>query len=469
MKTQIKIFFVFAILLAICTSCKKSWLDAKPNKALVVPSTIQDYQALLDNNVAQPSAATAVFNTNQASLGEVATDEYYLTYSSWQSLSTKQEKNAYIWNADIYQGEQTGFDWKYAYNQILNTNIVLEGIDKITPDANSQAAWNNVKGSALFFRAFNLYGLTQIYCKPYNSTTAGTDLGLPLRLTSNINEKSVRSTLQQAYDQIFQDLKTAKTLLPQSPLGSFPTRPSINGVYALLARIYLSMNDFDKAFLYSDSCLQFRNQLMDFNSLSATATFSINPFCVEDIFHSDLDRYSALNFVSVTIPDSTVYNSIVSNDLRKVMFYRFRSNVWRFWGSYSTALKIYGGLATDEMYLIRAECNARKGNTNAAMADLNTLLVTRWKAVSGVSTFIPYTATSADDALAQILTERRKELQFRGTRWSDLRRLNQDPRFAITLVRILNGQTYTLPPNDKRYVFPIPPDEISLSGIQQNP
>jgi hypothetical protein len=98
------------------------------------------------------------------------------------------------------------------------------------------------------------------------------------------------------------------------------------------------------------------------------------------------------------------------------------------------------------------------------MNDLNTLLMTRWK----TGTFVPYQAANADDALQQILTERKKELLFRGTRWADLRRLNKDSKFAMTLTRIINGVTYTLPPNDPRYAMPIPDNEISLSGIPQN-
>jgi hypothetical protein len=67
------------------------------------------------------------------------------------------------------------------------------------------------------------------------------------------------------------------------------------------------------------------------------------------------------------------------------------------------------------------------------------------------------------------LLERRKELCFRGLRWQDLRRLNKEPEYAKTLTRKIDGITYTLPPNDPKYVFPIPPNVIALSGMQQNP
>jgi hypothetical protein len=99
------------------------------------------------------------------------------------------------------------------------------------------------------------------------------------------------------------------------------------------------------------------------------------------------------------------------------------------------------------------------------MNDLNILLLNRWKAGS----FEPFTASTIEEALDKILAERRKELPFNANlRWQDLRRLNKDPNRAITLKRELDGRTYILPPNDNRYVFPIPPDEIKLSGIEQN-
>ena len=99
------------------------------------------------------------------------------------------------------------------------------------------------------------------------------------------------------------------------------------------------------------------------------------------------------------------------------------------------------------------------------MADLNTLLRTRW--ITGAYTDM--TATSADDALVKVLTERRKELVFRNVRWSDLRRLNMETRFQKTLTRTAGAQTFTLPPNDPRYVLLIPGDVITYSTLTQNP
>jgi hypothetical protein len=99
-----------------------------------------------------------------------------------------------------------------------------------------------------------------------------------------------------------------------------------------------------------------------------------------------------------------------------------------------------------------------------ALNDLDSLLTHRWR----TGTFTPYSISSAAEALDTILVERRKELAFRGLRWSDLRRLNREA-WPITLTRNLNGVLYTLTPNSELYTLPIPPDVINFSGIMQNP
>jgi hypothetical protein len=126
---------------------------------------------------------------------------------------------------------------------------------------------------------------------------------------------------------------------------------------------------------------------------------------------------------------------------------------------------MFTGIATDEMYLIRAESYARQNKTDLALADLNLLLSKRFKS----SQFTPITNTDAKQALKLILMERRKELMFRTLRWSDLKRLNKEPDYAQTLTRKINGVVYELKPNSIRYTLQIDGDVIQISGMQQNP
>ncbi|HEV8083699.1 MAG TPA: RagB/SusD family nutrient uptake outer membrane protein [Chitinophagaceae bacterium] len=439
-------------------SCKKqdAWLDKKSNKADVVPVTIADFQAILDND--------EIMNADYPSLGLIGSDNYYIPFFRWQALQPT-ERNAYVWKPDIYEGD-IGVDWNYPYQKVEYANIAMDGISKINSDINNQSALNQVKGSALFYRAYSFYNLAQLYAKPYNSMTASTDPGIVLRLHSDVNEPSVRASIEQTYNRIIGDLLEAKQLLPVTP--SIKTRPSQKSVLALLARVSLAMEDYKKAEEYASEALQLQSELIDFNSLNPAASFPLPTFQTDNkevLFYSTSLNYFTLLLIRT---DTILYRSYQPNDLRRTIFFKVRGVDWfAFKSDYTGAFASkFSGLAINELYLIRAESFARQNKVTEAMKDLNTLLINRWK----TGTFIPYTAINADDALSQILTERRKELPFTGNLpWEDLRRLNKDPRFARTLTRLLNGQIFTLPPNDKRYVYPIPDNEIRLSGIAQNP
>ena len=92
-------------------------------------------------------------------------------------------------------------------------------------------------------------------------------------------------------------------------------------------------------------------------------------------------------------------------------------------------------------------------------------MIKRW---SNKVSFPQFAANDPDEALSLILQERRKELVYRNLRWTDLRRLNLEPKFAKSIKRTIKGTEYILEPNDGRYVFAIPDDEIKISGIEQN-
>jgi len=441
------------------SACKKDWLDAKPNKALVVPTTVDDYQALLDNVI--------TMNEQLPALTMVGDGDYYVSDAFYNSLNSPSEKGAYMWApTENFYGGQPSTDWIGAYSRILQDNVVLDGLESIKAGTHNQTAYNVVKASALFQRSLDFFNLSQEFCKQYDKSSAPTDLGLPLRTSSNINLKVKRASLKDTYDRVTNDLKQAALLLPLKPL--FPTRPSKPAAFGLLARVYLSQENYGQALLYADSCLQLQHDLMNLNELTPTQFIPFPRFNKEVIFHAALGSYASTFPINAQIVDENLYQSYSLNDLRLKFYFIDNGDGMghkAFQGSYvGVAIPPFGGIATDEMYLIHAECNARIGNIDAAMRDLNTLLRNRYKA----ETFTDLSAGNADDALLVILKERHKELCFRNLRWSDLRRLNKDPKFQVTLTRRLNGQTYTLPPNSLKYVLPLDPIEISTAGLEQN-
>jgi starch-binding outer membrane protein, SusD/RagB family len=456
--------FLFGLLIGIVqftsllAGCKKedAFLAEKPNETLEVPSSLSDYQSLLQNE--------GLFNNSDPNLGSLAAGEFNVTTDVWLAASTMTERNAYIWAKDIYQGEMVN-DWDGLYRQVYTANVVLDGLSSLKIAQGQETSFKEVKGTALFLRAIAFYNLVQTFALPYNKATAGTDLGIPLRLSSDLNIKYQRATEQQCYDQILQDLKLSFTLLPSKV--SFITRPNVTAANALLARIYLATGDYAQALSYANACLALNSSIVDYNTL-APADYSLtssSTYLPEELFHTDMVGYSISSFTSAIV-DTTIYQSYDQNDLRKTMFFTIYDSHLRFKGSYDyIQYGTFSGLATDEIYLIRSECNARLGNVMAALADLNLLLTNRYK----TGTFVPYPSSlTADQVLQLVINERTKELYYRGLRWTDLRRLNQDDRFKVTLTRTINGSTYSLPANDPRYAYPLPDQEIQLNNLPQN-
>ena len=433
------------------SGCRK-YLEVKPDKKLVVPGQLQDAQALLDN--------FSTLNGSYPSLGAQSDDDFYLLPAYYNAINITNRNN-YVWAPEAMNNNE----WNSLYRMVLVANVALETLEKAPPAAFERENWNRTRGTAFFFRAQAFYHLAQYYAPPYEKGKAESLPGIPLRLNSNGNVASTRSSLEATYRQVIQDLQEAATLLP--PAVSLLSRPSKAAAFGALARTYLLMEDYSEARRFADSCLHRHPTLIDYNTLNAAATVPFTRYNPEVIFHSVLLGTGMLGVNNWRV-DSLLYRSYAADDLRRTLFFRSNgSGTFGFRGSYDGTVTAnhFNGIAADEIYLIRAECHARLGALTPALEDLNTLLEKRWRTGS----FVPLTAATADEALLKILEERRKELVLRSTRWIDLRRLNKEPRFQKTLVRQIDNNTYSLPPGDPRYTFLIPQVVIELSGIQQNP
>ncbi|WP_316747114.1 RagB/SusD family nutrient uptake outer membrane protein [Pedobacter gandavensis] len=433
-------------------SCQKDFLEIKPDQKLLVPTTLTDMQALLDNS--------NIVNRG-IGLNAVAADDYELNNETLMSFISPAERNSYTWKSDIFEGDISS-DWNIPYQQVFYANVVLDGLKKITRNNTNEIEYDRIRGSALFIRAFAFYELAQQFAQPYNDATAAYKLGIPLKLSSDVNERPGRGKLNECYKKIVNDLNEAFNLVPvrQTVL----TRSGKIAIKALLARIYNSMGNHNQALEASDYCIIQSPGLMDFNNLITTRPRPIASDNVEILYHRFMPSYSFASSLSLNV-NPEIIKSYHVDDLRSLIFLRdYGNGNINFKGTYSNTATIFSGLATDEMFLIRAESKAWNNDLNGAMDDLNLLLKTRWR----TGKYIPYIASNQKQALDIIIMERRKELISRGTRWADLRRLNQNSLHAKTLVRQLNNQTLTLLPQSLKYTFPIPQNEIDGSGIEQN-
>lgn len=498
-----KILMSVLMLCMSLTSCQK-FVDIKKNSNQAFMTTANDCQLLLDNYTAM--------NTNYPVDAEISADDYYTASRSYQEgvtpVITSEEQAFYSWQSGAIRAKADA-NWQNPYQITYNANLVLETLEKIPAGSEDPVKINTVKGSALFYRAYTLWLVAQMYAKPYTAATAAQDPGVPVRPVSDINYKSKRGTVQDTYSQIISDLKQAVELLPAT--SSIATRPNKAAAYAMLARTYLSMEDYPNALSNADASIKIKGDLLDYNT-AAVSKVSNTPFVrynKEVIFHAIMFRSAILSPGIASTNTAKIDNALAAsydaNDWRRTVFLKANTisvqlddpnsptgkssvtlpdGTFRFTGNYEQAATsvLFTGLAVDEMYLTRAECYARTGNVPLAVADLNALLLMRWK--TGTYTNLSSQIT-ADAALDKILEERRKELLMRGLRWTDLRRLNKDTRYKKDLVRQTKNITFTgsvtnpvrvetvvvtynLPANDPRYVLLIPQNVIDNSSMAQN-
>lgn len=436
------------------------FLGIKPNVNLTTPETYADLRAMLDEGSDVIEGYTGII--------EMGIDDYYLTHNNWAKRRAF-EQDVYLWKPEpFYEISNVGSLWSLPYRAVSKANIVLETLQRNKLE--HTAIGKGLKGEALFIRSWHFIHLLLGYAPVYDPQTAATALGIPIRLSSSVEVLTTRASLLDSYMQVLNDLKEAAELLPDKT--EYLTQATRLVALAALARVYLAMGDYELALHHADLVLAARPQLMDLNTLNLGILFPFpakqNP---EILYYASSAGASGVLLASRSNVDTLIFQSFEANDLRKQAFFTRRADGnHSFKGFYTGSERSYfAGLASNELYLIKAECLMRLDKLQEGMDVLNQLLHTRWK----TGTYVPFQIADKVSTLKILYSERRKELMRRGVRWMDLKRLNREPDFAKTLVRkmLIDGkeEIFELPANDFRYVHLIPQDVIRITGIAQNP
>ncbi|SEW15384.1 RagB/SusD family nutrient uptake outer membrane protein [Chitinophaga arvensicola] len=454
-----KIAYTIAALIII-SGCKKQdeFLDKKYNLGDVVPKTLEDFQGLLNND--------GVFNATYSSLGNISSDFYFLNDADYSTLQPT-ERNLYAWKKEIFEDGYNG-DWNAAYKRIFYSNVILEKLNDVVKSQDNDIQYNQIKGTALFMRAYSHYQLVQCFSIPYANAT-DESLGIPYKISSDVNIKNGRMPAKEVYNNILKDLKLAVNLLPFR--ASFKTQPDKNSSRALLAKIYHAIGDYNSSYYYSDTVILDNPMLIDYSTINTAPFFPFSSLIKtnpEILFYASNSSYRILGPFGPAQVDSNLYRSFSNDDLRKTLYYMnnaITNNRIVYRGSYAGGAQ-FGGLLTSEMYFIKAEASIRKGRVEEGISLLNKLLLTRFKP----GRFTPYGILSSAEALKILFREKGLELSFVGqVRWEDLRRLNTEPTYSSILRRRISNVDYELAPNSPRYALPIPNSELQINNLPQNP
>jgi starch-binding outer membrane protein, SusD/RagB family len=448
-------FLLVPIITLLILGCKKN-LEKKPNSNMQVPDTPDELQGLMDNQ--------DVFGFGHT-LGLLSADEFYLSSEFYFGSLFPSEQSIYVWKPDPFGEDEIPHDWSKAYEQIYYSNIALEGLLPLTFNAGNDKDLKIIKGDALFKRALAHFHLAELFAPAYEAASAGTDQGIPLKLTTEATKDIKRSSLKTCFEKILSDLNTAKEVLPDRFDPSHRNRASKAAALALSARIHLYMGSWQQSALDAEAALKYYDSLIDFNWVDSTAKIPIKADNMEVIYSIKLPDISGLNNLVVSLAssvkganvDTGLIHSFILKDLRLPVFYRHRTDgTWGLRFGLTGTRTPFAGICTSEIYLTLAEAEARQGNTASALTTLNKLLVNRYE--TGHVPVLP-DPTDPKAVLELILTERQKEMAFRATRWMDIKRLNKQAA-TIIQTRKIDGNLYTITPNDVRYALPLPPATV---------
>lgn len=460
--------YIFLSMLGLALSACDKYVDIKTQGELVPKETI-NYRYLLNNSSALE---------NGPEIGDVASDDVQLIDGSAQQKALSPTgyygwwQQAYTWQPVLYPlgNYQTDYNWASMYNTITYANTVIQEVPASTGGSAADKA--ELIAEAKVHRADAYLMLMNTYAKPYNASTAASDLGVPMVLIETTTQPLNRPASQQVYDQIIADLNQAVPALPTTQL--FTTLPTKASAYGELARCYLYMNNYAAAAKYADSALAINSTLNDLSAITAvnTATYPTRikdpEILLSKVAYGGVSVYSP---TSLRLSDSLLA-ILGTKDQRYTLFTADASQIYSsspgryFAKDYFLYEARNIGPNVPEMMLIKAEYYARNNDIGNALLWVNNLRKKRFLAAD----YAPLTAADANAALKIVIDERRREFFCRMLRWWDQRRLKSESQFQQTYTRTFGGAVYTLAPASDRYVFQIAPYQISLNPeIQQNP
>ncbi|MDE1192981.1 MAG: RagB/SusD family nutrient uptake outer membrane protein [Arachidicoccus sp.] len=450
---------LFVICISVFCACNK-FLDINPSTQSVNPSTIKDFQEMLNNDS---------LGTGYYFLVDFMSDDSRMV-DAQSGIGSTIYSRTYHWNSIIWNASDTDMIYNSSYTRILQMNIILSRVNSAPKDSlNTEENRSNVISQALINRAWYYLQLANIYGPTYNQSTATTDLSVPLILEPSSSSLPARATLQTMYGQILADLKKAvsNTYLPSK--GVDVLHPGKAAGYALLARTYLYEAQYDSAMAYADSSLALQNTLLNYNNTATQpirlVDLSSNPEILLGRLSFDAGFY--LTYTGTFSISQSLSDSLDASDLR--LSKNFTSGSYKI--SYSTSptsMVFDNSVGVPEVMLIKAECLARKGNVSDAGAILKELRSYRLK-----SSTVDTRVYNSSNILNCVLGERRRELYCHGgLRLFDLKRLNREEAFKKTIYRKNDSNEIidSLVPGSNLYLFPFAATIIANNtNIVQNP
>ena len=469
-----KNIIAFAVLCAfvLSTACKKEFLERTASNQLPTESSITNEGGMKDAiNGLYASLRTAnLYGRTVPLLGDLLADNSFIHSTNSNRYIAE---NQYTFTAT--SGNALGI-WTDAYSAILAANNIINS------SVTGTATIDNYRGEALTLRALLYFELLRFFSTPY--TVNPNAEGVPIVLAYDIKLKPARNKVSEVYTQVIADLNQAFPLLTLGKNSSFINKYTVK---ALLARVYQHMANWTGA---RDAALEVVNNggyvLLDttaykefwkspvpvpFTTTNKIETiFEVSSDAVNNLGTNALSYFYEQSGYGDAVASDNVFNLYSATDARRTYIDHTLRRARATSGPFIKAVVKYPNtlnandkddvkvLRYADVLLILAEAYYNLADETNARLRLNEVARKRDPAFAGF-------ATTGAQLLEDILTERRKELAFEGTRYWDLVRLNR----AINRGPQYPASAQLIDITNTRRLQPIPQTERDANpNISQN-
>ncbi|GET25614.1 RagB/SusD family nutrient uptake outer membrane protein [Prolixibacter sp. NT017] len=454
-----KITLLSALLLTLGFTACDDYLGVIP-KGEKIPETLADFEAMIryeyGNHRVDVTQALILLN------------DQWVSSSSWSYYPLY--KANYFWDeaADRVALNNSDETTYYAsYSAINSFNLIIS--NALTSTEATEIEKQEVWAQAKVLRAMTYFNLANYYADTYDAATASNKLSVPLITSADVNAPYTQVSIQEMYDFILKDMEEALPYLPK--VAATALHPNLGTAYAFYARVYLQMNNYNKALEFANKALGENDELYDWTTYYEENKDQItNPESyirtaspmgydyVENYSFRHGSTYYSSSEKSLTTERAATFEQ---GDARFLSRWKLRTvgTDTYYYGTLQGYFN-YGGITTVEVYLIKAECLARAGDIEGAMAALNTVRKTRILP----EYYADLTATSEAEAMANIIQTKRNELILTLIPFCDIRRLNQEGTYTTTLSKVVDGETLTLSPDSHMWTMPFPQGAIDNPG-----
>ena len=364
-----------------------------------------------------------------------------------------------------------------AYEVVQDANFILANIDVLEAGAFK----NNVKGEALAGRALAHFDIVRYFGKiPTQSADAGSSLGMPYITSPDVNLLPARITVTEYYDNLVADLSEAAGLINTTNNGNIQMgKDAVNGI---LARVYLHMGNWQGAVNAANAVSASVASRDSFTGIWDDSSEAGVIFKLENDNNTRVTlgvpySQTAGGIKDEYVPDFEFFQMYDASDIRQTAYFLTSD----FAGlTYNHVIKWYESVSTTslgvvdakviraaEVMLTKAEALANLGQDGPALTALDAVRSQRYAGfVSGNEL--------GDQLKDAIATERRLELAFEGSRFSDIKRYGL-PVERSDFGHLSDGSgvsaTFkTLPAADIHFQVPIPINELNANpNMEQNP